>query len=105
MIERDRWCPVCGLHLSEVAVHHRLLRKHGGTDSAVNLLALHPWCHNIAPGSVHQNPALAYEKGWLVHSWDDPAQVPVHLPGGRVAFLTEDADYRYDEIQEIRHGW
>ena len=26
---------------------------------------------------IHRNPAKAYEMGWLVHSWDDPADVPI----------------------------
>ena len=57
--------------------HHRKLRKHGGTDEAANLLALCGTgtlgCH----GYVHANPAISYERGWLVHSWDDPKEVPV----------------------------
>ncbi len=56
--------------------HHRKLRKHGGTDEPVNLIDLcgsgTTGCH----GYVHHNPAISFAKGWLVHSWDDPAEVP-----------------------------
>ena len=28
---------------------------------------------------IHRNPAEAYAIGWLVHSWDDPADVPISI--------------------------
>jgi hypothetical protein len=38
-------------------------------------------CHE----QIHREPAWAYEHGYLVHSYDDPAKVPVELkwPGER----------------------
>lgn len=88
VIERDKWCAVCGLPLPVTpAIHHRKLRKHGGSDDLSNLIALHHACHNIAPKSVHQNPRLSYENGWLVHSWAQPEEVPVLLPDGRQVLL------------------
>ena len=102
VIQRDRWCAVCALPLPvHPAVHHRKLRKHGGPDSPENLIALHHSCHSIAPRSVHQNPTLAYSMGWLVKSWDDPAQVPVQTADGRTVSLLPDGGIK----EEGTHGW
>lgn len=57
-------------------VHHRKLRKHGGGDDVENLLWVCLNCHD----HIHRNPAEAYENGWLVHPWDDPADIPVVYP-------------------------
>jgi hypothetical protein len=48
-----------------VHVHHRHLRKHGGSDYAENLLDLCDACHKW----VHAHPKVSYENGWLIHSW------------------------------------
>ena len=105
VLERDRWCPVCGEYLAElVAVHHRKLRSQGGTDSLANLIGLHSSCHNIAPKSVHQNPALAYERGWMVRSWGDPEKWPLTLPDGRQVLLTS----KYEPVKQREgeeNGW
>lgn len=47
--------------------HHKLLRKHGGTDDRSNTLDLCGFgnttgCH----GAVHQNPEESYRRGWLI---------------------------------------
>ena len=42
-------------------------------------------CH----GWVHNHPAESYEAGWLVHSWDEPLEVPVRSWRG---LLLLDAD-------------
>lgn len=52
--------------------HHRQLRRHGD-ERPVNKMELCSWCH----AAVHHHPAVSYQRGWLVHSWDDPAAVPV----------------------------
>jgi len=36
-----------------------------------NLVSLCRECHS----HVHANPAESYELGWLVHSWDEPAEL------------------------------
>lgn len=101
---RDRHCVKCGKTLQEpVAVHHRKLRKHGGKDDITNLIALCSPCHNIAPGSVHQNPRDSYENGWLVPSWAEPAEWPMTLPNGKRVLLTEDGDYRI--VEDYNNGW
>jgi len=60
--------------LSAAHVHHRKLRRHGD-ERDVNKLDVCAPCHE----SVHKNVARSYALGWLVHSWDDPAQVEVRL--------------------------
>lgn len=59
-------CVLCGRPAAHT--HHRKLRSQGGTDDPVNLIRLCLACHNV----VHDHPAESYEKGWLVHSWDEP---------------------------------
>jgi hypothetical protein len=60
-------CEIC--HSSEaVHAHHKLMRSHGGKDTLENLLHVCAWCHHAA----HSKPELAYEQGWLKHSWDTP---------------------------------
>jgi hypothetical protein len=46
--------------------HHRLLRKHGGTDDRSNTTDLCHRCH----GHVHANTGWAYSVGLLVHAWE-----------------------------------
>lgn len=48
--------------------HHRLRRSQGGPDHPSNLLGLCLRGHSF----VHANPSLAYARGWLLHSWEDP---------------------------------
>lgn len=60
-------------------VHHRRVKGIGGTSDATikygqaNLVSLCAECHAF----IHAHPAQSYEKGWLVHSWQDPEDVPV----------------------------
>jgi hypothetical protein len=104
VFSRDRHCVKCGKPLSDpVAVHHRKLRKQGGRDEITNLIALCSPCHNIAPGSVHQNPKISYENGWLCPSWADPAEWPVTLPNGDRVLLTEEGTYQI--VGEANNGW
>jgi hypothetical protein len=51
-----------------VHVHHVLPRAHGGNDHTPLLDVCAP-CHEY----IHGHPALSYERGWLLHSWDDPS--------------------------------
>jgi hypothetical protein len=56
---------------------HRQARGQGGPWTASNGLDVcgsgTTGCH----GYMHAHPAESYERGWSVHSWDDPAEVPV----------------------------
>lgn len=56
--------PVC----SGVAdqAHHRLRRSQGGKDTPDNLLDACTLCHRF----IHHHPELAYDMGWLTHSWE-----------------------------------
>ena len=53
--------------------HHRKLRSQGGDDSEQNIMLVSPEQHRW----IHDNPAASYARGWLVKSWQDPAEVPV----------------------------
>ena len=59
-------CQGKGQHL-----HHRKLRRHGD-HSVENLVYLCFPCHSHA----HLNPALSYEKGWLLRGSDRPIEIP-----------------------------
>jgi hypothetical protein len=50
-----------------VHVHHRKLRSQGGSNSLVNLIDVCFACHDW----IHLNPAISYERGWLLHSTDE----------------------------------
>lgn len=65
-------CVRCGYPYTQT--HHRKLRRHKD-ERPVNLVQLCVRCHDF----VHRNPASAYEQGLLVHSWDDPAEVPLRV--------------------------
>ena len=88
VIERDRYCLVCGRVNTNVHLHHRKLRKHGGPDTYPNLIAIHDACHTW----VHHHPETSYDMGYLVHSWADPAEVTVTMRDGNTALLTHDGD-------------
>jgi len=46
VLRRDRWrCQQCGRR-TELHVHHRRSRSHGGDDSESNLITLCATCHN-----------------------------------------------------------
>lgn len=53
--------------------HHRKLRSRGGTDEPANVMSVtavqHDW--------IHRNPKKARAIGWMVHSWEDPNEVPI----------------------------
>jgi hypothetical protein len=63
----------CGCGQQAQHLHHRKLRSQGGKHDAVNLLHL-AYSHHA---EVHADPARGYERGYLVHSWDEPVDVPV----------------------------
>jgi 5-methylcytosine-specific restriction endonuclease McrA len=67
-------CEFCRDPLRNSAeVHHRKLRSQGGGHGEENLALVHPDCHRWA----HMNPTMAYDWGWLVSGWGDPAEVPI----------------------------
>lgn len=81
-------CEACGEILGAGAhLHHRLRRAQANNHSPANLVAVHAKCHVLAPGSIHERPAAARERGLLVRSGFNPADVPVVLPDGRRVLL------------------
>lgn len=90
--ERDAWeqlrqqvyaragglCDLCGTRLPQgFHAHHRRTRSRGGSDDVLNLVALHPSCHD----AVHRNPRRSYLQGFLVPTWATPRDWPVKLHG------------------------
>ena len=66
-------CEACGRDGAN-HMHHRKLRKQGGEHTLENLIHVHAVpCHH----EIHAHPARSYALGLLVHSWDNPADVPV----------------------------
>jgi predicted metal-binding protein len=57
--------------------HHRKLRRHKDNSSINCLYACQP-CHTL----IHDKVQMSYLLGWLVHSWDDPAEIPVKRGAG-----------------------
>lgn len=81
---RDNWrCVRCGKPLGSTWMnrHHRRMRSHRwpGLHEASNLILLCGSGDSGCHGDVHgRATAEAYEKGWLVHAWQDhPEMVPV----------------------------
>ena len=86
----NNYCEKCGKSELNLALHHRKLRSRGGGHTASNLIAVcHP-CHNLASDSIHLNPAMAEQNGWMVGSWQEPHEVPMKRPDGSVVLLQKD---------------
>jgi hypothetical protein len=92
-------CEVCGMPVAPdrwpgFSRHHRLPRGRGGENRLSNLLLLcgsgTTGCH----GLLESQRVLAYANGWLVHTGEDPAGIPVDLAAhGQPLYLTDDGDY------------
>ena len=83
----------CGLPGDDFALHHRKLKSRGGKDEVANLIAVHHKCHNLGTDSIHLNPELATVKGWMVPSWADPVEYPLHLHDAEVVVLDNKGNY------------
>ena len=55
-----------------------------------NLVLLHPWCHNQHRDSVHDNPGLARERGFIVSAWADPGATPIDVKRVGLFYLRPD---------------
>ena len=85
------YCEYCDCPAEEtMAFHHRKLRSRGGEDTVANLVLVHHGCHNLKTDSIHAKPAVAERLGYMVHSWQDPTEVPLVRADGSVALLLED---------------
>lgn len=96
------WCEWCGLPLDPESFdfHHR----QGTTkiDLVANGVAVCHFCHVIAPKSIHQNPRIARDRGFIISRFADPStfsSAPLLLFGGldkargRLVLLTSDGKY------------
>lgn len=85
------YCEVCGKpEMKMMALHHRKLKSRGGKDTASNLIRVHHSCHNMKTGSIHANPKWAQDKGFMVGSWQEPHEAPMHRPDGSIVLLQND---------------
>lgn len=94
------YCERCGRAIEgqQVSVHHRRPRRMGGTtDPVVNTVAnLAVLCGSGTTGchgEIESHRNEAYADGWLLHSGQNPAEVPVRLRGGPLVMLTLDGGY------------
>jgi len=98
------YCEKCGSQLGDNwALHHRKLKSRGGKDEVSNFIALHHGCHNGDTDSVHFNPSISSDKGYMVGSWQDPTECPLTLPDGSIVILTPEGTYRY--LERKANGW
>lgn len=70
--------------------------RHPRRQSIVNVVALNPEEHNLAPASVHMSPAWARSIGFIVPRVEGPDGDPLLVPlliGGRWRWLTLDGRY------------
>jgi hypothetical protein len=99
--ERDGYCCVrCGKSLYSALAfsrHHRRMRSHSfpGLHLPANVIDVcgsgSEGCH----GYIHQHPAESYEKGWLVHSWEDrPETMPVLTANHGWVLLDNDGNWK-----------
>jgi 5-methylcytosine-specific restriction endonuclease McrA len=70
-------CERCENRTFDMAVHHRLPRRAGGTRNPVindpaNLVLLCRACHD----ETESHRGNAYLYGWLLHANDDPREIP-----------------------------
>lgn len=85
------YCETCGGVASDsMALHHRKLKSRGGIDAPSNLIQVHHECHNLGTQSIHANPSMATDKGWMVSSWADPKTEPMLTPDGSWVILKDD---------------
>jgi hypothetical protein len=83
--------PGCGITAIDPA--HRIKQGMGGRhgeakvahDVLSNLIHACRWCHSIC----HQQPNLAYRRGWMLREGQNPLEVPV-LYRGLTRWLTGD---------------
>lgn len=94
--ERDR-CAWCGEGIGDHADRHHRLRRTAGGDRLANLVLLHPWCHTVNAGSVHQEPFLAKRRGFIVPPWADPITTPILI--GQKWWLLDDDGHRTETVE------
>ncbi|WP_086848364.1 HNH endonuclease signature motif containing protein [Amycolatopsis kentuckyensis] len=87
---RSDCCEACGAP-GPLEWHHRKLRARGGPWAPSNGLRLCIPHHREVTDPQPEH----YTNGWVVNSWDDPAEIPVlHWRLGMVR-LDDDGDYHF----------
>jgi hypothetical protein len=82
------YCEACGGPIRPgdlidgAALHHRYplsggIPPPGGFHTLANLMQAHHSCHNVAPGSIHQNPNRSKRLGHIVRRGEDPAAIGI----------------------------
>lgn len=102
------YCEACGGAGDNFALHHRRLKSQGGKDEVCNLIAVHHKCHNMSTQAIHMQPAKSIEMGWIVPSWAQPAEYPLHLPDGSKVLLDNEGSYNLTESENYgsnRDNW
>jgi hypothetical protein len=80
-------CQRCGRNLygQRASQHHRKLRSACSKtewDLVENIVTLCGTGTTGCHGHVHHNRNEAYDTGWIVHRWDDPAMIPMTMLTG-----------------------
>lgn len=77
--ERSAWScvPISSADMGFYSVHHRQLRSRGGTHAPSNLVTLLGSGTTQEHGFVHGHDRIARILGYSVHSWENPAAVPI----------------------------
>lgn len=94
LLRAGNYCEKCGMPCDDFALHHRKLRSQGGKDEPCNLIAVHHKCHNLGTDSIHNQPEKSRVKGWIVPSWAEPSDYPLHLVDGSVVRLDNEGNYQ-----------
>ncbi|EYT55805.1 hypothetical protein H490_0104020 [Leucobacter sp. UCD-THU] len=111
--DRSAWSGVF-LRPGAGSKHHRKLRSRGVEHAPSNLVCLTGDGTRGEHGWVHAHPREATVLGYMVHSWDDPREVPIYRLGqfgaGLGWYLQDDdaqltpcdppIDYSLEEIAE-----
>jgi hypothetical protein len=96
VIERaGGYCEKCGGVLGEsYNLHHRKLKSRGGKDSVSNLIVVHNSCHIQHKDSIHDNPEMSEQMGFMCPSWREPEHHPLTRADGSIVLLYADGTYK-----------
>lgn len=68
-------CEACGSPLpSEGGVLHHRQSRRGGRHDVINLMEVHPKCHNMHTNSIHSRVARSIRLHHIVPMGEDPAE-------------------------------
>lgn len=79
-LARDSYCLHCGADDDTLIPQHRANRGNGGSklrDVTANIIVFCSFANGLAE-SDSQFAIKCRERGWKLHSWQDPAETPVY---------------------------